>query len=52
MVADACHSAAVEGFKSGPMGNPGLGQLSYEKGMPILLASQVENSALAGRMTL
>ncbi len=50
MVIDACHSAAaveVEGFKPGPMGNPGLGQLSYDKRMPILVATQATNSAKA-----
>jgi WD40 repeat protein len=50
MVVDACHSAAaveVEGFKPGPMGNPGLGQLSYDKGMPILVASHATDSAWA-----
>jgi hypothetical protein len=50
MVVDACHSAGaveVEGFKPGPMGNPGLGQLSYDKGMPILVASQASESAWA-----
>jgi WD40 repeat protein len=50
MVIDACHSAAavdVEGFKPGPMGNPGLGQLSYDKKMSILTATQATNSAWA-----
>jgi len=55
MVVDACHSAAaveVEGFKPGPMGNPGLGQLSYDKGMPILVATQAMSSAWAGEYSL
>ena len=41
--------AAVEAekYKPGPMGNPGLGQLSYDKGMPILVASQAADSAWA-----
>jgi WD40 repeat protein len=55
MVVDACHSAAaVEagGFKPGPMGNPGLGQLSYDKGMPILAATQAADSAWAERYSL
>jgi WD40 repeat protein len=55
MVVDACHSAAAveaEGFKPGPMGNPGLGQLSYDKGMPILVASQASESAGALRYSL
>jgi len=50
MIIDACHSAAaveVEGFKPGPMGNPGLGQLSYDKRMPILAATQATDSAWA-----
>ena len=50
MIVDACHSAAavdVEGFKPGPMGNPGLGQLSYDKKMPILTATQATDSAWA-----
>ncbi len=54
MIVDACHSAAaVEGtdFKPGPMGSRGLGQLSYDKGMRILTATQADNVALeANRM--
>lgn len=49
MIVDACHSAAaVEGtdFKPGPMGSRGLGQLSYDKGMRILTATQTDNVAL------
>lgn len=49
MIVDACHStAAVEGrgFKPGPMGSRGLGQLSYDKGMRILTATQSDNVAL------
>ena len=49
MVIDACHSASsVEGagFKPGPMGSRGLGQLSYDKGMMILAASQADDVAL------
>ncbi|MBK6973093.1 MAG: caspase family protein [Sterolibacteriaceae bacterium] len=49
MVIDACHSAAsVEGggFKPGPMGSRGLGQLAYDKGMRILAASQADNVAV------
>jgi WD40 repeat protein len=55
MVVDACHAAAAvetDEFKPGPMGNPGLGQLSYDKGMPILVATQAANSAWAGRYSL
>jgi WD40 repeat protein len=49
MIVDACHSAAaVQGkdFKPGPMGSRGLGQLSYDKGMRILTATQADNVAL------
>jgi WD40 repeat protein/uncharacterized caspase-like protein len=48
MIVDACHSAAaVEGgeFKPGPMGSRGLGQLSYDKGMKILTATQAADLA-------
>lgn len=49
MIVDACHSAAaVQGkdFKPGPMGARGLGQLSYDKGMRILTATQADNVAI------
>jgi len=49
MVIDACHSAAAvesEGFKPGPMGSRGLGQLAYDKGIRILTASQADDVAL------
>ena len=49
MVVDSCHSAATvdaEGFKPGPMGSRGLGQLAYSKGMRILAASKAEQSAV------
>lgn len=49
LIIDACHSAAsVEGggFKPGPMGSRGLGQLAYDKGMRILAASQADDVAL------
>jgi len=49
MIVDACHAAAaVEGdeFKPGPMGSRGLGQLSYDKGMRILTATQAANVAI------
>ncbi len=52
MIIDACHSAAsVEagGFKPGPMGDRGLGQLAYDKGMRILAASQTDDVALEVR---
>jgi len=42
MVIDACHSAAsvdTIAFKPGPMGDPGLGQLAWDKGVRILAAA-------------
>ena len=52
MIVDACHStAAIEGrdFKPGPMGSRGLGQLSYDKGMRLLTATQADNVALENK---
>jgi WD40 repeat protein len=48
MLIDACHSAAgvPESFKPGPMGDRGLGQLAYDKGMQILAATQADDVAL------
>ena len=49
MIVDACHSAASvegDGFKPGPMGSRGLGQLAFDKGMRILAASQAADEAL------
>jgi hypothetical protein len=49
VIVDACHSAAAvqtEGFKPGPMGSRGLGQLAYDKGMWVLAATQADNIAL------
>ena len=49
LIIDACHAGAAvktAGFKPGPMGDPGLGQLAYDKGMQILAASQPEQKAL------
>jgi WD40 repeat protein len=49
MIVDACHSEATvayEGFKPGPMGSRGLGQLAYDKGMRILAASKSRQSAI------
>jgi WD40 repeat protein len=42
MILDSCHAGAVPGreFRPGPLGDPGFGQLSYDKGMRILCASQ------------
>jgi WD40 repeat protein len=49
VVIDACQSAtaiARDGFKPGPMGSRGLGQLAYDKGMRVLAASQASDAAL------
>lgn len=49
LIVDACQSAASvasEGFKPGPMGSRGLGQLAYDKGMRVLAASQADEFAL------
>ncbi|MBY3297654.1 hypothetical protein HFO10_17165 [Rhizobium laguerreae] len=48
MIVDACHSASSvpAGFKPGPMGDRGLGQLAYDKGMRILAATQADDVAL------
>lgn len=49
LVIDACNSAASvqgRGFKPGPMGSRGLGQLAYNKGMKVLTASEAESVAL------
>ncbi|OYU14207.1 MAG: hypothetical protein CFE37_12195 [Alphaproteobacteria bacterium PA4] len=49
IILDACHSAAivdVPGFKPGPMGDRGLGQLAFDKGIRILTATQAANVAL------
>jgi hypothetical protein len=47
LILDSCHSGAVSGpnFKPGPMGDRGFGQLSYDKGMMVLAATQAENVA-------
>jgi len=47
-VVDACQSEATiqaDGFKPGPMGSRGLGQLAYDKGMRVLAASKGKESA-------
>jgi WD40 repeat protein len=51
MILDTCHAAKVtasgtEEFKAAPLGNPGLGQLAYDKGMWVLAATQADNVAL------
>ncbi|HEV3471066.1 MAG TPA: hypothetical protein VG148_17205 [Pyrinomonadaceae bacterium] len=53
LVVDACHSAASvegEGFRPGPMGSRGLGQLSYDKGMRVLTSTQADDVALESRL--
>lgn len=53
MIADACHSAAVvdvAGFKPGPMGSRGLGQLAYDKRMRILASTQADDVALESNL--
>jgi WD40 repeat protein len=49
MILDSCHSAAAPGrdFRPGPLGDAGLGQLSYDKGMQILTATQPDKTARA-----
>jgi WD40 repeat protein/uncharacterized caspase-like protein len=54
LIVDACHSAASvqgEGFKPGPMGSRGLGQLAYDKGMRILTSTQSDDVALEAELT-
>ena len=51
-ILDACHSTASvqeAGFKPGPMGSRGLGQLAYDKGMQVLAATQSHDVALEVR---
>ena len=48
LIIDACHSAASVdgmGFKPGPMGDSGLGQLAFDKGIRILAATQADDLA-------
>ncbi len=49
LVVDACQAAAsveTDGFKPGPMGDRGLGQLAWDKRMRVLAASQAADVAL------
>jgi WD40 repeat protein len=49
LVVDCCHAAATveqPGFKAGPMGSRGLGQLAYDKAMRVLAASAADDVAL------
>jgi WD40 repeat protein len=47
MILDACQAAALPGreFKAAPLGNRGIGQLAYDKGMLLLAATQSDNIA-------
>jgi WD40 repeat protein len=47
LIIDACHAAAAagKGFRPGPFGQRGLGQLAYDKGMQVLVATQADNEA-------
>jgi WD40 repeat protein len=48
VIIDACHAAAgveTPGFRPGPLGSRGLGQLAYDKRMRILAASQSDQAA-------
>jgi WD40 repeat protein len=49
IIIDACYAAASfqeNGYKPGPMGSRGLGQLAYDKGMKILAATQADDTAI------
>lgn len=49
VILDACHSAGSlqqPGFKPAPLGDRGLGQLAYDKGMQVLAASQSGDVAI------
>ncbi len=48
MILDSCHSGALPGrtFRPGPLGDPGFGQLSYDKRMILLSASQPAQTEL------
>src|SRR5207237_3254783 len=47
MVLDSCHSGAApgQGFRPGPLGDRGFGQLAYDKGLRIFAATQPEKVA-------
>jgi len=49
LIVDACQSAATvkqPGFKPGPMGDRGLGQLAYDKRMCVLASTQADDYAI------
>ena len=53
-IIDACYSAAAiesQDFKPAPLGNRGLGQLAYDKGIRILAATQASDVALESART-
>ncbi len=54
LILDACHAAAavnVRDFVPGPMDSRGLGQLAYDKGLAVLVATQADDVALeSGRL--
>jgi WD40 repeat protein/uncharacterized caspase-like protein len=47
LILDTCRAGAVtgRGFRAGPMGDPGLGQLAYDKRARILAAAQADAEA-------
>jgi WD40 repeat protein len=48
LIIDACYSASAienEWFKPGPFGNKGLGQIAYDKGILVLVATQKDQTA-------
>ena len=49
MILDSCHSAALPGkdFKPGPLGDRNFGQLSYDKGIMVLAATQPDKAAFS-----
>lgn len=50
LVIDACYSGAIVGseqqFRPGPMGDPGFGQLAYDKKVRIITATQSEERSI------
>ena len=53
MILDSCHSGALPGriFRPGPLGDPGFGQLGYDKRMILLSASQPTQTELGVYLT-
>ena len=50
MILDSCYSGSVMGkdFRPGPLGDASFGQLSYDKGMLMMLAAQPAQAQLGG----